>query len=136
MLHWRAVGFGVAVGVVLAFLPIIVPVVGHLAVGFAAGFVAGLLAGGGTRNGLIHGAAAGTAAGAVFLVAGVAVILGLGVPSLLDGLGLSRLVLLLIQIGGAVAGVAAAAGGGALGALVRGDRPLPGRARPRSDRQR
>lgn len=134
MLRWRAVGFGVAVGVVLAFLPIIVPVAGHLGVGLAAGFVAGLLAGGGARNGLTHGAAAGAAAGAVFLVVGVAVILVLGVPSLLDGVGLSRVALLVVQVAGAVVGVGAAAGGGALGAVVRGERQLPGSARPRSDR--
>jgi hypothetical protein len=129
---WRAVGFGVAVVLVLAFLAVLLPVAGHLAVGAAGGFVGGVLGGGGRRGGATHGAAVGVVGGALMLVAGVAVAFTFGVPRiLLTFVDLSRAAFAGVLAGSAVLLALAAAGGGALGGVVRGDRPLPSEPRTR-----
>lgn len=135
MPRWRAVAFGVSVQVLLAFLAHLVPIVGHVMVGVGGGLVAGALGGGRTRGGVEHGAVTGLIGGAlVVLLSGVATVAvgGLGSPiavTLRDALplyeGLFELGAATVLGLGTLTLFLASICGGALGGLVRGDRPLP-----------
>lgn len=131
MVVWRAVGFGLAVVALLGVLGFQVPLVGHAAAGVAGGFVAGVLGGGGVRGGAEHGAAAGLVGAAFAAAVGVVLATTVGFDALfppfirgvlVDATGLAPGTLFAL---GVVSLAVGAAGAGALGGLVRGDRPLP-----------
>lgn len=122
MTNWRAVGFGLAIELVLGLVGLLVPGIGQFIAGLMGGFVAGYIANTSIHSGLWHGLLAGSLGGFLLAVPiGILVSVasvGLGLTdqlgSLIAGLGTAVIVLLIAVILGANSAL-----GGAIGSFAR-----------------
>lgn len=130
MAVWQpgAIGFAVAVQLVLLFGALFFPPYGAVALGIAGGLTAGALAGGGYRPGARHGLVAGAIGAMVVVVVGLVMALtaGLGAAPI-PGLGVAESQRLPFLLAGAILVPFLAAAAGALGGELRGTREFPGR---------